>query len=44
MKSGSEDEAVGPGTIIFVAADVEHRFYDIAEELTVLVFFAPAEG
>lgn len=44
MKSGSEDQAVGPGTIIFVAADVEHRFYDIAEELTVLVFFAPAES
>jgi hypothetical protein len=28
---------------VFVAAHVEHRFYDIAEELTVLVFFAPAE-
>jgi mannose-6-phosphate isomerase-like protein (cupin superfamily) len=44
MKAGSEDEPVGPGTVIFVAAGVEHRFYDIVEELTVLVFFAPAES
>jgi hypothetical protein len=26
-----------------VAAGVEHRFHSIVEELTVLVFFAPAE-
>ncbi|MGA2190267.1 MAG: cupin domain-containing protein [Steroidobacteraceae bacterium] len=43
MRAGSEDHAIGPGSVIFVAAQVEHRFYDIAEELTVLVFFAPAE-
>jgi mannose-6-phosphate isomerase-like protein (cupin superfamily) len=43
MKSGSEDQAVSAGTIIFVAAGVGHRFYDIEEDLTVLVFFAPAE-
>ena len=30
--------------MIFVAAEVEHRFYDITEELAVLVFFAPAES
>jgi hypothetical protein len=29
--------------VIFVAAEVEHRFYDVAEELEVLAFFAPAE-
>ena len=44
MKSGDEDQAVGPGTVIFVPARVEHRFYDIIEELTALVFFAPAES
>jgi len=44
MRAGSEDEAVGPGSVIFVAAEVEHRFYDIEQELVVLVFFAPAEG
>ena len=43
MRSGSEDSAVSEGSIIFVAAGVEHRFYEIAEELMVLVFFAPAE-
>jgi len=43
MRAGSEDHAVSEGSIIFVAAGVEHRFYEITEELTVLVFFAPAE-
>jgi len=28
---------------VIVAAQVEHRFYDITEELAVLVMFAPAE-
>ena len=44
MRAGSEDQAVSEGSIIFVAAGVEHRFYDITEELVVLVFFAPAES
>jgi mannose-6-phosphate isomerase-like protein (cupin superfamily) len=44
MKAGSEDQPIVSGSLIFVAAGVEHRFYDIAEELTVLVFFAPAEN
>jgi mannose-6-phosphate isomerase-like protein (cupin superfamily) len=44
MRAGSEDQAVSQGSIIFVAAGVEHRFYDISEELAVLVFFAPAES
>jgi mannose-6-phosphate isomerase-like protein (cupin superfamily) len=44
MRVGSEDQTVGEGSVIFVAANVEHRFYDIAEELVVLVFFAPAES
>ena len=42
-RAGSEDQMVSEGSIIFVAAGVEHRFYEITEELTVLVFFAPAE-
>jgi quercetin dioxygenase-like cupin family protein len=37
-------QAVGPGTVIFVERSAEHRFEDVAEDLTVLVFFAPAEG
>lgn len=39
-----ETREVGPGSVVYVAAGVEHRFFDIAEELTTLVFFAPAEG
>lgn len=41
---GSETRSVESGSVIFVAADVEHRFFDIGEELEVLVFFAPAES
>jgi quercetin dioxygenase-like cupin family protein len=44
MRAGSQDHAVSQGSVIFVAAGVEHRFYEITEELTVLVFFAPAES
>ena len=43
MRAGSEDQAVSEGSIIFVPAEVEHRFYEITEELMVVVFFAPAE-
>jgi mannose-6-phosphate isomerase-like protein (cupin superfamily) len=38
-----EDRAVQAGSIVFVAKNVEHRFHSIEEELTVIVFFAPAE-
>ena len=36
-----EDRHVKAGSLIFVAAGVEHRFHDIAEDLRVLVFWAP---
>jgi quercetin dioxygenase-like cupin family protein len=39
-----EDWEVFPGSVIFVAAGVGHRFYEITEELAALVVFAPAEG
>ena len=42
--AGDQDQEVSAGSVLFVAAEVEHRFYDIAEELTVLVFLAPAES
>jgi mannose-6-phosphate isomerase-like protein (cupin superfamily) len=32
---------VQPGSIVFVAKEVEHRFVDIEEDLSLLVFFAP---
>jgi mannose-6-phosphate isomerase-like protein (cupin superfamily) len=44
MRVGGDEQAVAAGSIIFVAANVQHNFYDIAEELVVLVFFAPAES
>ncbi len=42
--SDNEDREISAGSVIFVAAQVEHRFYNIEEELAVLVFFAPAES
>lgn len=44
FQAGDDDMEVSTGSILFVAAEVEHRFHDISEELAVLVFFAPAES
>jgi quercetin dioxygenase-like cupin family protein len=44
FKAEKEDREVGAGSVIFVAREVDHRFYDVKEELAVLVFFAPAES
>ncbi len=44
MRMGSEDRAIGAGSVIFVAAEMEHCFHNITEELVVLVFFAPPES
>jgi len=35
---------VGAGSILFVAAGDQHRFMDIEEDLSVLVFFAKAKS
>lgn len=43
IKVADEDRAVEAGSIVYVAKNVEHRFHSIEEELTVIVFFAPAE-
>ena len=43
IRVGDEDSPVVPGSIIYVPALVEHRFHTIVEDLTVIVFFAPAE-
>ena len=44
MRVSSEEHVVKAGSVIFVPAGVEHVFFDISEELEVLVFFAPAES
>lgn len=43
IRVADEDRAVQAGSIVYVAKSVEHRFHSIEEDLTVLVFFAPAE-
>lgn len=43
LRVANEDTAVEPGSIVFVGANVEHRFHDVTEDMTILVFFAPAE-
>lgn len=43
MHVGDEHREVGPGSLIFVPAEADHRFYDIEEDLIILVLFAPAE-
>ncbi len=40
---GDETRPVEPGSIVFVAAHVHHKFHNITEDLKILVFFAPAE-
>jgi mannose-6-phosphate isomerase-like protein (cupin superfamily) len=44
MTVGAETRPVVPGTVVFVAAAVPHRFHDIAARLELLVMFGPAEG
>lgn len=41
---GDEERDVRPGSVVFVAAGVAHRFIDITERLSLLVMFGPAEG
>lgn len=44
IRVGDEDRTLGPGSIVFVEAGIEHRFHSILERLTLLVIFAPARG
>ena len=44
MRVNAETRTVQAGSIIFVAASADHSFYDIEEEMVILVFFAPAES
>lgn len=43
IQVSEEHMPVESGSLVFVAANIEHRFYTITEDLTILVFFAPAE-
>ena len=44
MRLGGEQRSVNSGDVIFVEKLLEHCFFDIAEELELLVIFAPAES
>lgn len=44
FRAGDEDGEISAGSVLFVAAEVEHRFHDVTEELALLVFFAPPES
>ncbi len=41
---GDHEHLVHPGSVVYVPAEVPHRFHSIEEDLKLLVVFAPAEG
>jgi mannose-6-phosphate isomerase-like protein (cupin superfamily) len=41
FRVGSEDHAVAPGALLFVAAKQAHHFHEIEDELVLVVFWAP---
>ena len=43
IEVADEDRSVQAGSIVYVGKNIKHHFHSIAEDLTVLVFFAPAE-
>lgn len=43
VQVGEDVRDLKTGSVIFVAAGVEHRFHDIEERLVLLVMFGPAE-
>jgi len=43
FRAGDQETEISEGSVLFVAKNVEHKFFGIMEELAVLVFFAPAE-
>jgi mannose-6-phosphate isomerase-like protein (cupin superfamily) len=43
FQADGEETDVGPGSVLYVRAGVDHRFHSITEPLQVLVVFAPPE-
>lgn len=44
LRVADEERPVQAGSIVYVGAEVEHKFHSITEDLKALVFFEPAEG
>jgi mannose-6-phosphate isomerase-like protein (cupin superfamily) len=40
MRLGGEERDVGPGSLLYVGAATDHSFFEIQEDMTLLVFFA----
>jgi len=40
LRIGDEERAVGPGNILYIGATMEHSFFEIEEDMTLLVMFA----
>lgn len=43
MKLGDEDREIGPGMVLYVGATSAHSFFEIEEDMDLLVFFANSE-
>ena len=44
FRNGSERHRFGPGDVLFVPAEVQHRFEEFSDDLAVWVFFYGPEG
>ena len=44
LRIGEQEQAVGPGMLLFVSATTEHSFFDITDDLTLLAVFGPPDG
>ena len=42
VQVGDEIQEVSPGTVLYVRASASHSFFEIEEDMTLLVFFASA--
>ena len=40
MRLGDEERAVGAGSLLYVGATTQHSFFEIEEDMTLLVMFA----
>jgi mannose-6-phosphate isomerase-like protein (cupin superfamily) len=40
MRVGEEERSVGPGTLLYISATTEHSFFEIEEDMTLLVLFS----
>jgi mannose-6-phosphate isomerase-like protein (cupin superfamily) len=40
LRVGDDEQTVGPGSLLYIGATSEHSFFEIEEDMTLLVFFA----